>query len=65
MKSMWYICKRNCCEQPCVVYIAGGGLPAGDIRLSCMADYRGELYRPLTPEDVKTYGLSLPKEERE
>ena len=55
MRDVWYICKKECCEEPCVVYIEGGGHSGGDRDIPCLLstnELRMESWRVLTQKDI-------------
>ena len=63
MRDLWLICERCCCEEPCLIFIGGGGQTCERQQKPCVTQGNGitemEWWRPLTKEDIKEYDLSM------
>ena len=55
MRDLWLICERCCCEEPCLIFIGGGGQTCERQQKPCVTrgDRTLEWWRPLTKEDIK------------
>ena len=61
MRDLWLICERCCCEEPCLIFIGGGGQTCERQKKPCVTHDDGamEWWRPLTKDDIKEYNLSM------
>lgn len=63
MRDLWLICESCCCEEPCLMYIEGGGQSCERQLKPCLTaapeDIRLEWWRPLTQKDIEEYDLSI------
>ena len=70
MRDLWLICERCCCEEPCLIFIGGGGQTCERQQKPCVTrgDRTLEWWRPLTKEDIKEYepevknGIMIPND---
>lgn len=62
MRDLWLICERCCCEEPCLIYIEGGGQRCERQQKPCVARSDGDIlewWRPLTEKDIEEFDLEL------
>ena len=62
MRDLWLICERCCCEEPCLIFIGGGGQTCERQQRFCVTHNENavlEWWRPLTKEDIEYYLLEL------
>ena len=62
MRDLWLICDKCCCEEPCLIYIEGGGQSCERQQKPCVTRNDGDIlewWRPLTKADIKEYELFI------
>ena len=62
MRDLWLICERCCCEEPCLIFIGGGGQTCDRQQRPCVThpnELNMEWWRPLTQKDIEEYDLSM------
>ena len=63
MRDLWLICERCCCEEPCLIFIGGGGQTCERQQKPCATHppdgKTSEWWRPLTEADIEEYNLSI------
>ena len=63
MRDLWLICERCCCEEPCLIFIGGGGQTCERQQKPCVTHspdkIRMEWWRPLTQKDIEDYEIDI------
>ena len=62
MRDLWLICERCCCEEPCLIFIGGGGQTCDRQQRPSVThpnELNMEWWRPLTQKDIEEYDLSI------
>ena len=63
LRDLWLICEKSCCEQPCLIYIEGGGQRCERQQKYCVlgdqSEKRLEWWRPLTQKDIEDYEIDI------
>ena len=63
MRDLWLICEKCCCEEPCLIYIEGGGQMCERQEKPCVLHSKDKIeftwWRPLTEKDIEEFEMEL------